>query len=148
MGYIKKQVYLSNSQKKKLKDALKHGGELTLQLEDKPPNHEMYFTKTQINQINKGKKIKISKTQLNKNGGFLPFLIPILTSLGLGAASGAAGWGAKKILDNITGSGAREIVSRILNPNFFEYLQDLILGAKKNPNGKGVLQNWELELER
>ncbi|GFT84274.1 uncharacterized protein TNCV_1150651 [Trichonephila clavipes] len=104
MSYIKKPVYLSNSQIKKLKDALKHGGELTLQLEDKPPNHEMYLTKTKINQINKGKRIKISKTHLNKNGGFLPFLIPILTSLGLGAA----GWGTKKVLDKITGSGARE----------------------------------------
>lgn len=106
MSYVKKKIHLSDGQISKLKSALRKKEELTLQIDNsKPPNYEMYLTKTQINQISKGKRINISKTQLDKNGGFLPFLIPILTSLGLGAASGAAGWGTKKILDKISGSG-------------------------------------------
>ncbi|GFU29722.1 uncharacterized protein TNCV_4745491 [Trichonephila clavipes] len=51
---------------------------------------------------------------------FLPALIAGAKALALGAASGAAGWGAKKALDKISGSG-----------------------CKKNPFGKGVYQNWE-----
>jgi len=112
---------LSEGQINKLKSALKKGEELTLQIDNsKSPNYEIYLTKTQINQINKGKRINISKTQLKKNGGFLPFLIPILTSLGLGAASGLGAWGSKKVLDKISGSG-----------------------FKKKARGKGVYQNWE-----
>ena len=122
-NYVKAKVYLSDSQKSKLKLALRNQDNLTLQIDKtKAPNHEMYLTKTQINQINNGKRITVSKTQLKKNGGFLPFLIPILTGL----LSGTAGWGAKKLLDKVTGSGC----------------------PKKKKNGKGVLQNWESVTKR
>lgn len=108
-NYVKTKIPLSEGQISKLKSAFKKGEEITLQINNsKTPNYEMYLTKTQINQINKGKRITISKTQLQKNGGFLPFLIPILTSLGLGAASGLGAWGTKKVLDKVSGKGIRQ----------------------------------------
>ncbi|GBN48632.1 hypothetical protein AVEN_140030-1 [Araneus ventricosus] len=64
------------------------------------------------------------KEQPKLFGGFLPFLIPILTSLGLGTASGAAGWLTKKALDKMTGSGKPK-------PKGFHL-------KKKTKNGKGV----------
>lgn len=121
-NYVKTKVHLSDHQINKLKTAHKKKEEVTLQINtSKAPNHDLYLTQTQIEQLKKGKRIKISKTQLEKNGGFLPFLIPILTTLATGALSGAAGWGAKKIMDKVSGSGCK--------------------GKKKK--GKGVLQNWE-----
>ena len=126
---IKKKVYLSESQKSKLKMALRKQDNLTLRINPyAPPNHEMYLTPTQIIRIHKGKQITVSKTQLKKNGGILPFLIPLLAALGTGVASGAAGWGTKKILDKIAGTG---------------YCK-----RRKKKRGKGVLQNWELPMKR
>lgn len=122
MSYIKKKVYLSEGQIDKLNSALRKNEEITLQIDkSKSPNYDIYLTKTQINQINQGKRITISKTSLKKNGGFLPFIIPILTSLGLGAVSGVGAYGAKKALDKITGSGCK----------------------KKKKNGKGFYPAWE-----
>ncbi|GFU97772.1 uncharacterized protein TNCV_2532451 [Trichonephila clavipes] len=76
----------------------------------------MHLTPTQINQIGKRKRINISQTQLKKTGGFLPFLAPFLPALivgakalALGAASGAVGWGGRKALDKISGSGCKKI---------------------------------------
>ena len=48
---------------------------------------------------------KFKKQQPKLFRGFLLFLISILTSLGLGAASGVGAWGTKKNLDKLTGSG-------------------------------------------
>jgi len=109
-NYIKTKVYLSESQKGKLRSAFKNGDEISLQInKSKSPNHEMLLTQTQIKQVGQGKRIKISKTQLKKNGGFLPFLIPILLAAGKaiasGALAGAAGYGVKKVLDKVSGSG-------------------------------------------
>lgn len=120
-NYIKTRVYLSESQQGKLRSAVKNGDEISLQIDKtKQPNHDIYLTSTQIKHIREGKRIKISKTQLKKNAGFLPFLIPALGALATGALSGTAGYGVKKLLDKITGSG-----------------------AKKKRHGKGVFQNWE-----
>lgn len=64
----------------------------------------IYLTKIQLGKLGKGKRITLCKTQLKKNGGFSPFLIPFLTTLATGALSSAAGWRAKKILDKTTES--------------------------------------------
>ena len=123
-NYVKAKVHLSDHQIAKLRSAYQKGEEVSLQIDKtKAPNHEIYLTPTQISHIGKGKRISISRTQLKKTGGFLPFLIPALIAgakaLALGAASGAAGWGVKKALDKVSGSG------------------------KKKSSGKGVYQNWE-----
>ncbi|GFY45594.1 uncharacterized protein TNIN_106291 [Trichonephila inaurata madagascariensis] len=94
-----------------LKSACRKGEEVSLQIDKtKTTNHDMYLT-----QIGKGKRITISKTQLKKTAGFLPFLAPLISALiagtkalVLGAASGAAGWGAKKALVTISGSGCKK----------------------------------------
>lgn len=132
-NYIKTRVHLSDHQIAKLKSACRKGEEVSLQIDKtKASNYDIYLTPTQVTQIGKGKRITISKTQLKKTGGFLPFLAPLIPALiagakalALGAASGAAGWGAKKALDKISGSGC----------------------TKKNPHGKGVYQNWESRMK-
>lgn len=119
--YVKTKVYLSDNQIGKIKSAFKNNQEVTLQInKSKPPNYDLHLTNTQLNQIEKGKRIKLSKTQLEKTGGFLPFLIPLLTSLGLGAVGSLGSFGTKKILEKISGSG-----------------------LKKKPRGKGVYLNSE-----
>lgn len=127
-NYVKTKIHLSDHQIAKLKSAYQKGEEVSLQVDKaKPSNYEIYLTQTQITQIGKGKRITISKTQLKKTGGFLPFLAPFIPALiagakalALGAASGAAGFGAKKALEKISGGC-----------------------AKKKSTGKGVYQNWE-----
>ncbi|GBM21707.1 hypothetical protein AVEN_260917-1 [Araneus ventricosus] len=115
-NYVKNKVHLRDHQIDKLKTAHQEGEELSLKIDKtKVPNYDMYLTPTQITQIWKRKQITISKTKLKKTGCFLPFsalFIPALfagaKSLALGAASGAAGWGAKKTLDKISGSGCKK----------------------------------------
>lgn len=127
-NYVKTKIHLSDHQIAKLKSAYQKGEEVSLQVDKaKPSNYEIYLTQTQITQIGKGKRITISKTQFKKTGGFLPFLAPFIPALiagakalALGAASGAAGFGAKKALEKISGGC-----------------------AKKKSIGKGVYQNWE-----
>ncbi|GFX52529.1 uncharacterized protein TNCV_4325451 [Trichonephila clavipes] len=114
---LMKEGTMTKDQIAKLKSAYRKGEEVSLQIDKtKTPNYDMHLTPTQITQIGKGKRITISKTQLKKTGGFLPFLAPFLPALiagakalALGAASGAAGWGAKKALDKISGSGCKKI---------------------------------------
>ncbi|GFU20151.1 uncharacterized protein TNCV_2557411 [Trichonephila clavipes] len=113
---LMKEGTMTKDQIAKLKSAYRKGEEVSLQIDKtKTPNYDMHLTPTQITQIGKGKRITISKTQLKKTGGFLPFLAPFLPALiagakalALGAASGAAGWGAKKALDKISGSGCKK----------------------------------------
>ena len=129
MSYIRKRVYLSDAQKSKLKTALLNQQNVTLRINRyATPNYEMFLTPTQIVRIGNDKQISVSKNQLIKNGGFLPFLLPLLAALGTGVASGAAGWGTKKILDKVAGSGCPAC------------------RKKKKKRGKGVLQNWELPI--
>ncbi|GFW62175.1 uncharacterized protein TNCV_1686061 [Trichonephila clavipes] len=114
---LMKEGTVTKDQIAKLKSAYRKGEEVSLQIDKiKTPNYDMHFTSTQITQIGKGKRITISQTQLKKTGGFFPFLAPFLPeliagakALALGAASGADGWGAKKALDKISGSGCKKI---------------------------------------
>lgn len=79
--------------------------------------------KTLLGQLGKGKRITLSKTQLKKFGGFLPFLIPLLTTLATGALRGAP----KKsgVLQNWE---RRDIIPQLLNhPAFLYGLRKLLL---------------------
>lgn len=147
-NYIKKRIHLSDNQISKLKLAYKNSKEISLQIDkNKPPNYDMYLTQTQIKHIANGKRIKISMTQLKKNGGFLPFLIPILIAgakaLAIGATSGAAGWVAKKGLDKISGSGKPKKKKNGSGYPPGLTLDDIANYKKKKSRGKGVYQPWE-----
>lgn len=133
MSYTKIKVYLSDGQISKLKSAVQKCEEVTLQInQSKPPNYDIFLTKTQINQINNGKRITISKTQLKKKGGFLPFLAPLLPAilagtkaLATGAATALGAYGTKKAIEKLSGKG-------IYHP--FETKKGL--GCKKKRSGK------------
>ncbi len=78
-------VYLTPNQRKKLKTCFTNKTECTLRIEPKVGNNKFKLTATQIQKLktarakNKLFDIKLSKTQLQKSGGFLPFLIPLAT---------------------------------------------------------------------
>ena len=102
MSYVRHGVTMSEDQKKKLVNAIKHNKEVAIRLgynELTGPN-PILITPQQLAKINKAKlqkkgvQLKFSKTQLSKQGGFLPFLaaaIPALIAAGKAAALGAAG---------------------------------------------------------
>ena len=114
MSYLRYSVSLSDSQKKKLSSAIKNGKEVTIRLsyDELTGRNPVMITAGQQAKINKAKlqkkgvQLKFSKTQLSKQGGFLPFLaaaIPALVAAGKAAALGAAGAagasGVKAIVD-------------------------------------------------
>ena len=128
MSYLRYSVSLSESQKKKLASAIKNGNEVTIRLsydELTGPN-PILITSQQHTKINKAKlqkkgvELKFSKTQLSKQGGFLPFLaaaIPALIAAGKAAALGAAGAagaaGVKGIVDAVQkGKGLKVLPKR------------------------------------
>lgn len=93
MSYIKHDVYLTDGQMEKLRAAAKAGTSVTIRIDPTVrANRHLYLTATQIKKLKSSqapKDIKISKTQLIKNGGFI-ISIPALLA-GLGAAAGIAG---------------------------------------------------------
>jgi hypothetical protein len=116
MSYLRYSVSLSESQKKKLASAIKTGKEVTIRLSynELTGSNPILITSQQQTKINKAKlqkkgvQLKFSKTQLSKQGGFLPFLaaaIPALVAAGkavaLGAAGAAGAAGVKGIVDAV-----------------------------------------------
>jgi hypothetical protein len=102
MSYLRYSVSLSESQKKKLASAIKSGKEVAIRLSynELTGSNPILITSQQQTKINKAKlqkkgiELKFSKTQLSKQGGFLPFLaaaIPALVAAGKAAALGAVG---------------------------------------------------------
>jgi hypothetical protein len=66
----------------------------------------LFLTQTRVNQLNKAKSsgstkdVKLSKTQLSKNGGFIITIPAILAAIGAAASmAGAAGGIAKAVND-------------------------------------------------
>jgi len=118
MSYKPTKVHLTDNQKNKLRIAQNKQEECTLQIDNsKPPNVTLKLTDTQIKQLKQGKRIKISKTQLKQNAGFIPLamLAPLIAK---GAVAGLASLAAQKVAKKITGSG-------------------------KKKRGKGVYQPWQ-----
>ena len=128
MSYLRHSVSLSESQKKKLASAIKTGKGETIRLsyDELTGSNPILVTSQQQAKINKAKlqkkgvQLKFSKTQLSKQGGFLPFLaaaIPALVAAGKAAALGAAGAagaaGVKGIVDAVQkGKGLKILPKR------------------------------------
>ena len=80
MSFIKHNVYLTDFQLNKMRLAAKKKVPVHLDINpNQKSNFELYLTQRQITKLNKGKnaRIKLSKSQLVKNGGFI-FTIPAL----------------------------------------------------------------------
>ena len=96
--YQKYSVYLTPNQEAKVRDAYKHNKGCSVRIQPKPGNRELMLTISQINQILKAKRegkavgIKLSKTQLQKSGGFLPLLAALAPAALKGITSGAAAY--------------------------------------------------------
>jgi hypothetical protein len=102
---IETSVYLSNSQKDKLREAFQKQKECTLRIKpDGRPNVKLKLTQTQVNKIKKGHQITLSKTQLKQNGGFIGALLPIIAK---GALAGLASLGAQKAAQKLVGRGGQ-----------------------------------------
>ncbi len=89
MSFIKHNVYLTDFQLNKLRMAAKKKEQIHLDINpNMKPNFELYLTQSQITKLAKGHtaRIKLSKSQLVKNGGFI-FTIPALLA-GIGALAG------------------------------------------------------------
>ncbi len=114
--YTKYKVYLTPSQQDKVKSAFKNGKNCSLRIEPKAGNTDLMLTNSQINHIqnkkqNKGAKINLPKTQLEKSGGFLPLLAAALPAvipfLARAAATGALGYVGNKIAQKVMGKGIK-----------------------------------------
>ena len=93
-------VKLNDYQKKKLKTAFKKGKDVTVKLAYSALSgpDRILLTQQQSQKLQKAKttgkgvELSLSKTQLSKQGGFLPFLlVPALVAAAKAAALGAAG---------------------------------------------------------
>lgn len=104
--YKETQVYLSDGQKAKVRAACKNEQECTLRIKtNQKPNFSLKLTDSQIKKIAKGQDIKLSKTQLKQNGGFLAALMPVLAK---GALAGLASLGAQRVAKKVlTGKGKK-----------------------------------------
>ncbi len=111
-------VKLTDGQKTKLHRAVKSGTPVSLKLSHaslQGPD-SLPLTDTQIKHINKSYKdgsgyiLNLSLPQLKHivSGGFLPILLGALGALATGALSGAASYGATKLLKHVTGEGFGE----------------------------------------
>ena len=135
MSYLRYNVSLSESQKKKLASAIKAGKGVTIRLSynELTGSNPILVTSQQQAKINKAKlqkkgvQLKFSKTQLSKQGGFLPFLaaaIPALVAAGKAAALGAAGAagaaGLKGIVDAVqNGKGLKVLPKKSTGRGLF-----------------------------
>ena len=101
--YINSPIHLTESQLRKLK----LNEPCIVRIDpSKKANHHLLLTQTQVNQLNNAKSagtskdLKISKTQLEKNGGFIITIPTLLAGIGAAASmAGAAGGIAKSVND-------------------------------------------------
>jgi len=101
--YINSPIQLTESQLRKLK----LNEPCIVRIDpSKKANYHLLLTQTQVNQLNNAKSagtskdLKISKTQLEKNGGFIITIPTLLAGIGAAASmAGAAGGIAKAVND-------------------------------------------------
>lgn len=112
-NYTKYKVYLTPNQKDKIQRAFRTNTDCTLRIQPKTGNTDLMLSVTQINHIlqakreNKAVDVHISKTQLQKSGGFLPLLLATLPFLTKAAATGAIGYAGSKIAQKVMGKGIK-----------------------------------------
>lgn len=125
MSYTKKQIGLAQCQLKKLASAIDNGKPLTLTFYEPTGDVPVYLTKRQVEGLRTGKPISFSKRQLTymkTQGGFLGALFKLIgpamkamapvaktlaPAVATGALSGAASYGANKLLRKATGDDAK-----------------------------------------
>ena len=127
--YIKRKLRLSDGQVQKLARAVGKGEGLTLRLSAVqlasgaggiPVSLTAMQDKSRVSAVSAGKGVNLefSPTQIasmKREGGFLGALLPLLARiapallkpLGIGALTGAAGFGAQGLLRKMTGQGLR-----------------------------------------
>ena len=122
MSFSKTNIFLTNGQKKKLTTAFNKMSPIKLKLSSsqlkKQGGIPLMITKTQMNKINKSKRLNkgmmlnISISQMRtmkKEGGIIPFLIPIavagVSALATGALSALGGLAVNKISEALDGNG-------------------------------------------
>lgn len=117
-NYKSHSVHLTENQKTKLHRAVKKGSPVSLKLSHQHlhGSHPLPLTDTQIKHINKasmdgvGYVLNLSTPQVKHivTGGFIPLLLGALGALATGALSGAASYGANKLLTRVAGNGFGE----------------------------------------
>jgi hypothetical protein len=114
MSYSKSNIFLTDGQKKNLTKAINNNSSIKIKLSNiqikQNGNVPILLTNSQINKINKSKTenkgmvLNMSMAQIRANkkeGGILPFLIPIAIAGASAIAGGIASWGTKKALDAV-----------------------------------------------
>ena len=89
--YLRHMVHLTKHQLEKIRAAARKREAVSVLIDPRiRGNVHLYLTETQINRLNKGSPVRVtlSRTQLEKNGGFI-ITIPTLLA-GIGAAAGIA----------------------------------------------------------
>lgn len=106
-NYTKFKVNLTPNQKSKIQSAYRNGEDCSLRIEPKNDNTDLMLTASQ----NKSADINLSKTQLQKSGGFLPLLaaaLPaVLPFIARAAATRALGYAVNKIAQKVMGKGIK-----------------------------------------
>lgn len=118
--YTSHELYLSDGQRKKLMKAYNDKIPIHIKLSAKQlvrqGNTPILLTPTQLNRISNsiaagvGMVLKLSAKQLSSNkkeGGFLPFLIPIITAALGGIAGAVATKGTNKVMEAIEEARAK-----------------------------------------
>ena len=101
-------LFLSDSQKLKLKHAFSKGETATIIIDKtKSPNCNVALNQTQLNKLRQPSKtcdLTFSKTQI---GGFLPFLIPAAIAAGKALGVGGLSYLGSQAIKKITGKGLK-----------------------------------------
>lgn len=118
MVYIRHNVHLSENQLKKLNTASKAKRSVSIRIDPTiRSNYQLYLTSRQIEKLKKNRPVDItlSKTQLQKNGGFI-FSVPAILA-GIGAAASVA-------------TGAANIVKAVNEKKHQKKVESILRGKK------------------
>lgn len=134
MAFVRTPIHLTKGQLTKLRNASKAKRSTTIELNPKKKgNFHMYLTKQQRNKLNKSgpSRIKLSKSQLARNGG-LVFTLPL--ALGIASAIGSLAGGGSAIAKTIQAKKAqKKLLQETQQHN--KRVENLMQAAKKSGTG-------------